>query len=61
MESFTTSSGNTYFVFLSLEEEEKSLRRPHSSLLATLNNTSTSRFIEKVIVPTRLILKIKKR
>ncbi|XP_021100263.1 coiled-coil domain-containing protein 180 isoform X2 [Heterocephalus glaber] len=61
MESFTTSSGNTYFVLLSLEKEESS-RRPYSNFSATLiNNTPSTKFIEQVIIPSGLVLEIKKQ
>ncbi|XP_075864969.1 coiled-coil domain-containing protein 180 [Microcebus murinus] len=61
MESFKTSSGNTYFVFLPLEEEEH-FRKPRSCFSATLlNNTSSTKYIEQVIIPTKLILEIKKQ
>ncbi|XP_013368704.1 PREDICTED: coiled-coil domain-containing protein 180 isoform X2 [Chinchilla lanigera] len=61
MESFTTSSGNTYFVLVSLEKEE-SCKRPHSNCSAILmNNTSSTKFIEQVIIPSGLVLEIKKQ
>uniref|UniRef100_A0A8C5L5C7 Coiled-coil domain containing 180 n=1 Tax=Jaculus jaculus TaxID=51337 RepID=A0A8C5L5C7_JACJA len=45
MESFTTSSGNTYFVFISLEEEEKRHRKPHFYFsVFPLKDTSTGFF-----------------
>ncbi|XP_059957228.1 LOW QUALITY PROTEIN: coiled-coil domain-containing protein 180 [Mesoplodon densirostris] len=60
MESFTTSSGNTYFVFLPLEKEESS-KRPHSNLSAILfNDTSSANVLEQVIILSRLVLEIKK-
>uniref|UniRef100_A0A9L0JS22 DUF4455 domain-containing protein n=2 Tax=Equus TaxID=9789 RepID=A0A9L0JS22_EQUAS len=62
MESFTTSSGNTYFVFLPLEQEEESCKRPQSNLSAVLiNHTSNAKFLEKVIIPSRLVSEIKKQ
>ncbi|XP_047380081.1 coiled-coil domain-containing protein 180 isoform X1 [Sciurus carolinensis] len=63
MESFTTSSGNTYFVFVSLEEEEEEgCRRPHSAFSTPcLDNASCNEFTERVIVPSMLILEIKKQ
>uniref|UniRef100_A0A8D2DDX5 Coiled-coil domain containing 180 n=1 Tax=Sciurus vulgaris TaxID=55149 RepID=A0A8D2DDX5_SCIVU len=63
MESFTTSSGNTYFVFVSLEEEEEEgCRRPHSAFSTPcLDSTSCNEFTERVIVPSMLILEIKKQ
>ncbi|XP_029058159.1 coiled-coil domain-containing protein 180 isoform X5 [Monodon monoceros] len=61
MESFTTSSGNTYFVFLPLEQEESS-KRPHSNLSAILfNDTSSAKVLEQMIIPSRLVLEIKKQ
>uniref|UniRef100_A0A2K6GB33 Coiled-coil domain containing 180 n=1 Tax=Propithecus coquereli TaxID=379532 RepID=A0A2K6GB33_PROCO len=60
MESFKTSSGNIYFVFLPLEEEER-FKKPHSSFSAMLlDNTSSAKYIEQVIIPAKLILEIKK-
>ena len=62
MESFTTSSGNTYFVFLPLEQEEESCKRPQSNLSAVLiNDTSNAKFLEQVIIPSRLVSEIKKQ
>lgn len=62
LESFTTASGNTYFLFVSLEEEEQSCQKPHSNFLARLiNDTSSTKFIEQVIIPSQLILEIKKQ
>uniref|UniRef100_F6PSJ0 DUF4455 domain-containing protein n=1 Tax=Equus caballus TaxID=9796 RepID=F6PSJ0_HORSE len=62
MESFTTSSGNTYFVFLPLEQEEESCKRPQSNLSAVLiNHTSNAKFLEQVIIPSRLVSEIKKQ
>ncbi|XP_045418468.1 coiled-coil domain-containing protein 180 [Lemur catta] len=61
MESFTTSSGNIYYVFLPLEEEER-FRMSHSCFSATLiDNTSSAKYIEQVIIPSKLILEIKKQ
>ncbi|XP_069332709.1 coiled-coil domain-containing protein 180 [Eulemur rufifrons] len=61
MESFTTSSGNIYYVFLPLEEEKR-FRKPHSCFSAMLiDNTSSAKYIEQVIIPSELILEIKKR
>ncbi|KAM9082498.1 coiled-coil domain-containing protein 180 isoform 4-T7 [Megaptera novaeangliae] len=61
MESFTTSSGNTYFVFLPLEQEESS-KRPHSNVSAILfNDSSSAKVLEQVIIPSRLVLEIKKQ
>ncbi|XP_070107225.1 coiled-coil domain-containing protein 180 isoform X2 [Equus caballus] len=62
IESFTTSSGNTYFVFLPLEQEEESCKRPQSNLSAVLiNDTSNAKFLEQVIIPSRLVSEIKKQ
>ncbi|KAB1280424.1 Coiled-coil domain-containing protein 180 [Camelus dromedarius] len=61
MESFTTSSGNTYFVFLPLEQEDSS-KRPHSSLSAILfSDASSAEALEQVVIPSRLVLEIKKQ
>lgn len=61
MEFFTTSSGNTYFVFLPLKQEENS-KTPHSNLPATLfKDISSARVLEEVIIPSRLVLEIKKQ
>ncbi|KAK2504874.1 hypothetical protein MC885_011298 [Smutsia gigantea] len=47
LESFTTSSGNNYSVFLPLEQEEI-CKRPHSSLSAILiNDTTSAKFLEQ--------------
>ncbi|XP_036891766.1 coiled-coil domain-containing protein 180 isoform X2 [Sturnira hondurensis] len=62
MESFTVSSGNTYFVFLPLEQEEEDGERPHSSLSTTLiDGTSNASFLEQVIIPSALVLEIKRQ
>ncbi|KAK2120016.1 hypothetical protein P7K49_001402 [Saguinus oedipus] len=61
MESFTTSSGNTYFVFVPLEEEEH-CRKSHPTFSAMfIDDTSSAKFIEQVTIPSRLILEIKKQ
>uniref|UniRef100_A0A8C3X0U9 Coiled-coil domain containing 180 n=1 Tax=Catagonus wagneri TaxID=51154 RepID=A0A8C3X0U9_9CETA len=61
MEFFTTSSGNTYFVFLPLEQEE-SIAKPHSNSSTFLfNDTSSAKVLEQVVLPSRLILEIKKQ
>ncbi|XP_014441491.1 coiled-coil domain-containing protein 180 isoform X2 [Tupaia chinensis] len=61
VESFTTSSGNTYFVFLSLQEEE-GWRRPHSNLSTMfIDDMSSTKFTEQVIIPSKLLLEIKKQ
>ncbi|XP_033615019.1 coiled-coil domain-containing protein 180 isoform X5 [Fukomys damarensis] len=61
MESFTTSSGNTYFVLLSLEKEERSRRPDFNFSAALINNTPSTKFIEQVTIPSRLVLEIKKQ
>ncbi|XP_044776536.1 LOW QUALITY PROTEIN: coiled-coil domain-containing protein 180 [Neomonachus schauinslandi] len=62
MESFTTSSGHTYFVFLTLEQKEESCKKPHSNLSTILiNDISSANFLEQVIIPSRLVLQIKKQ
>nr|XP_035956402.1 coiled-coil domain-containing protein 180 isoform X5 [Halichoerus grypus] len=62
MESFTTSSGHTYFVFLTLEQKEESCKKPHSNLSTILiSDISSANFLEQVIIPSRLVLQIKKR
>ena len=61
MEFFTTSSGNTYFVFLPLKQEENS-KTPHSNLPAIFfKDISNARVLEEVIIPSRLVLEIKKQ
>lgn len=62
MESFTVSSGNTYFVFLPLDQEEEDGERPCSSLSATLiDDTVNAKFLEQVIIPSALVSEIKKQ
>uniref|UniRef100_H0X0S9 DUF4455 domain-containing protein n=1 Tax=Otolemur garnettii TaxID=30611 RepID=H0X0S9_OTOGA len=61
MEFFQTSSGNMYFVFMSLEKEELS-RKPHGSFSVLLiEDTSNANFIEQAIIPSKLVLEIKKQ
>ncbi|CAM9821291.1 unnamed protein product [Rangifer tarandus platyrhynchus] len=61
MEFFTTSSGNTFFVFLPLKQEENS-KTPHSNLPAIFfKDSSSARVLEEVIIPSRLVLEIKKQ
>ncbi|XP_075415622.1 coiled-coil domain-containing protein 180 [Tenrec ecaudatus] len=61
MESFTTSSGNTYFVFLPLEEEQ-CFRRAHSYPSAMLSEElGDTRFLEHVIIPPSLLAELKKQ
>ncbi|XP_029775512.1 coiled-coil domain-containing protein 180 [Suricata suricatta] len=62
MESFTTSGGYTYFVFLPLEQEEESFKRPNSNFSTILiSDTSSANFLEQVKLPTGLVLGIKKQ
>uniref|UniRef100_A0A8C6QA45 Coiled-coil domain containing 180 n=1 Tax=Nannospalax galili TaxID=1026970 RepID=A0A8C6QA45_NANGA len=61
MEFFTTTSGNTYFAFLSLEEEQKMHRRPHLHFAVLLHDPFSAKYIEQVIIPQKLILKVKKQ
>lgn len=62
MESFTVSSGNTYFVFLPLEREEEGGERPCSSLsTALIDDTLNAQFLEQVIIPSALVSEIKKQ
>ncbi|XP_045636591.1 LOW QUALITY PROTEIN: coiled-coil domain-containing protein 180 [Ursus americanus] len=62
MESFTTSSGHTYFVFLTLEQQEESCKEPHSNLSTILiNDISSANLLEQVIIPSRLVLQIKRQ
>ncbi|KAF6327036.1 coiled-coil domain containing 180 [Rhinolophus ferrumequinum] len=62
MESFTTASGNTYFVFLPLEQEEEECKRSHSNLSTLLtDDASSAKFLEQVIIPSTLVLEIKKQ
>lgn len=62
MESFTTSSGHTYFVFLTLEQQEESCKEAHSNLSTILiNDISSANLLEQVIIPSRLVLQIKKQ
>lgn len=61
MEFFTTASGNTYFAFLSVEDEQQIHSRPHSQHTVFFHDSFSNKYIEKVAVPDKLILKIKKR
>ncbi|XP_045878635.1 coiled-coil domain-containing protein 180 isoform X7 [Meles meles] len=62
MESFSTSSGHTYFVFLTLEQQEESCKKPYFNLSTILvNDISSASFLEQVIIPSRLVLQIKKQ
>ncbi|EDL02385.1 mCG14146 [Mus musculus] len=58
MEFFTTTSGNTYFAFLSVEDEQQIHSRPHSH--HNLLNSFCTKYIEQVSIPQKLILKVKK-
>ncbi|XP_045152463.1 coiled-coil domain-containing protein 180 [Echinops telfairi] len=61
MESFTTSSGNTYFVFFPLEEEE-CFWRPHSYPSAMFSeDLGDTRFLEHVVLPSSLLAEMKKQ
>lgn len=61
MESFTVSSGNTYFVFIPLEQEEEDIKRTHSNLSDVLtDDTSNAQFLEQVIIPSSLVSEVKK-
>ncbi|XP_006887023.1 PREDICTED: coiled-coil domain-containing protein 180 [Elephantulus edwardii] len=61
MEFFTTSSGNTYFVFLSLEEQD-CFRRTHSSLSSILTkDISDTKFLQHVLIPCHTLSEIKKQ
>ncbi|XP_045696693.1 coiled-coil domain-containing protein 180 isoform X2 [Phyllostomus hastatus] len=62
MESFTVSSGNTYFVFLPLEQEEEDGERPCSGLsTALVDDALNAQFLEQVIIPSALVSEIKKQ
>ncbi|XP_036184990.1 coiled-coil domain-containing protein 180 [Myotis myotis] len=62
MESFTVSSGNTYFVFIPLEQEEEDIEGSHSNLSDILiNNTSNAKLLEQVLIPSRLVAEVKKQ
>ncbi|XP_060235849.1 LOW QUALITY PROTEIN: coiled-coil domain-containing protein 180 [Meriones unguiculatus] len=61
MEFFTTASGNTYFAFLSVEDEQKIHSRPHSHHAVFFNDSFSNKYIEQVILPLELILNVKKR
>ena len=60
MEFFTTASGNTYFAFLSVEYEEKIHTRPHSYHTVLFNDPFSTKYIEQVTIPRKLIVKVKK-
>ncbi|XP_041523268.1 coiled-coil domain-containing protein 180 [Microtus oregoni] len=60
MEFFTTASGNTYFAFLSVEDEEKIHTRPHSYHAVLFNDPFSTKYIEQVTIPHKLIVKVKK-
>ncbi|XP_059513402.1 coiled-coil domain-containing protein 180 [Myotis daubentonii] len=62
MESFTVSSGNTYFVFIPLEQEEEDIEGSHSNLSNVLiNNTANAKLLEQVLIPSRLVAEVKKQ
>ncbi|ELK34211.1 hypothetical protein MDA_GLEAN10021557 [Myotis davidii] len=62
MESFTVSSGNTYFVFIPLEQEEEDIEGSQSNLSDILiNNTSNAKLLEQVLIPSRLVAEVKKQ
>ncbi|XP_070287224.1 coiled-coil domain-containing protein 180 isoform X3 [Myotis yumanensis] len=62
MESFTVSSGNTYFVFMPLEQEEEGIKGSHSNLSdILLSDTSNARLLEQVLIPSRLVVEVKKQ
>ncbi|EPQ10416.1 hypothetical protein D623_10019338 [Myotis brandtii] len=61
MESFTVSSGNTYFVFMPLEQEEEDIEGSHSNLSDILNDTSNAKLLEQVLIPSRLVAEVKKQ
>ncbi|XP_057647171.1 coiled-coil domain-containing protein 180 [Chionomys nivalis] len=60
MEFFTTASGNTYFAFLSVEDEEKIHTRPHSYHAVLFHDPFSTKYIEQVTIPHKLIVKVKK-
>ncbi|XP_040594831.1 coiled-coil domain-containing protein 180 isoform X2 [Mesocricetus auratus] len=61
MEFFTTASGNTYFAFLSVEDEQKIHTRPYSYQAVLFHDTFSTKYIEPVTIPNKLIVKVKKR
>ncbi|CAO2580667.1 Coiled-coil domain-containing protein 180 [Lemmus lemmus] len=60
MEFFTTASGNTYFAFLSVEDEEKIHTRPHSYHTVLFHDSFSTKYIEQVAISHKLIVKVKK-
>nr|XP_048276472.1 coiled-coil domain-containing protein 180 isoform X1 [Myodes glareolus] len=60
MEFFTTASGNTYFAFLSVEDEEKIHTKPHSYHAVLFQDPFSTKYIEQVTIPHKLIVKVKK-
>ncbi|XP_028626104.1 coiled-coil domain-containing protein 180 [Grammomys surdaster] len=60
MEFFTTASGNTYFAFLSVEDEQQIHSRPHSHHTVLFYDSFSTKYIEQVVIPQKLILQIKK-
>ncbi|XP_051017528.1 coiled-coil domain-containing protein 180 [Acomys russatus] len=61
MEFFTTASGNTYFAFLSVEDEQKMHKRPHSQHNVLFHDSFSAKYTDRVTIPHKLILKVKKR
>ncbi|CAH6790355.1 Ccdc180 [Phodopus roborovskii] len=61
MEFFTTASGNTYFAFLSVEDEQKIHTRPQSCQVTLFHDSFITKYIEQVTIPNKLIVKVKKR
>ncbi|XP_036034437.1 coiled-coil domain-containing protein 180 [Onychomys torridus] len=61
MEFFTTASGNTYFAFLSVEDEQKIHTRPHSYHIMLFHDAFSTKYVEQVTVPHKLIVTVKKR
>ncbi|XP_035294581.1 coiled-coil domain-containing protein 180 [Cricetulus griseus] len=58
---FTTTSGNTYFAFLSVEDEQRVHTRPPSYQVVLFHDPFSTKYIEQVIIPNKLIVKVKKR
>lgn len=61
MEFFTTASGNTYFAFLSVEDEQRIHTRPNSYHVVLFHDAFSTKYVEQVTVPHKLIVKVKKR
>lgn len=60
MEFFTTASGNTYFAFLSVEDEQQIHSRPHSHHTVLFHDSFSTKYTEQVAIPQDLILKVKR-